>query len=71
MNEETIEFRLDQIDKKIDQLTELVTQTATQEVRIKTLENRMDKNIDRWLSPLVSAGVSGIVAFIFFKVGLK
>jgi hypothetical protein len=38
---------------------------------LNELKDSNKKNIDRWLSPLVSAIVSGLVAFIFFKVGLK
>lgn len=78
MNDETIQFRFDQIDKKLDVLTELVTQTATQDLRIKNCEDTIreiqtqKKNTtNMWLSPLVSAVISGIVAFIFLKVGLK
>lgn len=85
MNEETIEYRLAQIEKKVDTITDLLLQTQAQEIRLvaaekaitdlKTeLENAQknkSKNIDRWLSPLISAIVSGLVAFIFVKVGLK
>ena len=78
MNEETIEYRLDQIEKKLDTVTELLKQTTEQEIRIANVENSVrelknsKKNAtDRWLNPLVAAVVSGIVAFIFFKVGLK
>ena len=75
---EQVERKLDQVEKKLDKVTDLLLQTAEQEQRIKNLEaaiNEMKdsntKNIDRWLSPLVSAIVSGVVAFIFVKVGLK
>ena len=78
MNEETIEYRLDQIDKKLDSVTELLKQTTEQEIRIANVESAVrelkssKKNAtDRWLNPLVAAVVSGIVAFVFFKVGLK
>lgn len=78
MNDETIQFRFDQIDKKLDVLTELVTQTATQDLRIKNCEdsireiqNQKKNTTSLWLNPLVSAMISGIVAFIFVKVGLK
>lgn len=70
-NEETIEFRLDQIEKKLDTVTDLLLQTSNQEVRLSNLEKKIEKNVDRWLNPLVSAVVSGIVAFIFVKVGLR
>lgn len=78
MNEQTIEYRLDQIDKKLDVVTDLLVKTNTQELRIQslegkvtTIENGKGKSLDRWLNPLVSAVVSGIVAFIFIKVGMK
>ena len=78
MNDETIQLRFDQIDKKLDVLTELVTQTATQDLRIKICEdsirdiqNQKKNTTDKWLNPLISAIVSGFVAFVFFKVGLK
>ena len=85
MNEETIDYRLDQIEKKLDTVTEILLQTQAQELRITALEKGMgdlkqniekmtdskNRNIDRWLNPLISAFVSGLVAFIFVKVGLK
>ena len=78
MNEETIVFRLEQIEKKIDALIDVQMQTKEQEVRLSNLESdvkeiktQTTKRIDRWLSPLVSAIVSGFVAFIFIKIGLK
>lgn len=85
MNEETIDYRLDQIEKKLDTVTEILLQTQAQELRITVLEKGMgdlkkniekmtdskNRNIDRWLNPLISAFVSGLVAFIFVKVGLK
>lgn len=78
MNEETIEYRLEQIEKKLDTVTDLLLQTQAQEIRlsnaekaIKDLNDSRKKNVQMWLSPLISALVSGIVAFIFIKVGLK
>lgn len=75
---EQVEKKLDQVERKLDKVTDLLLQTAEQEQRIKTLEQTINemkdsnkKNVDRWLSPLISAIVSGIVAFIFIKVGLK
>ena len=75
---EQVEKKLDQVEKKLDKVTDLLLQTAEQEQRIKTLEQAIKdmkdsnkKNIDRWLTPLVAAIVSGFVAFIFVKVGLK
>ena len=75
---EQVEKKLDQVEKKLDKVTDLLLQTAEQEQRIKTLETAINeikdskkKNIDRWLSPLISALVSGLVAYILVKVGLK
>ena len=85
MNDETIEYRLTQIEKKLDTVTDLLLQTQAQEMRISTLEkqnidlkneieqmkNIKTKNIDRWLNPLISAAISVLVAFIAIKIGLK
>lgn len=85
MNEETIDFRLNQIEKKLDQVTDLLLQTQAQELRLSTaekgitdlnnalkaIEEKKQKNISMWLSPLISAIISGIVAYIFVKLGLK
>ena len=78
MNEETIEYRLDQIEKKLDTVMELVKQTTEQEIRISNIESAVrdlkssKKNAtERWLNPFVAAVVSGLIAFIFLKVGLK
>lgn len=85
MNEETIDYRLTQIEKKLDTVTDLLLQTQAQELRISTLEkqnkdlkdeieqmkNQKSKNIDRWLNPLIATVVSAVVAFILVKVGLK
>jgi TolA-binding protein len=75
---EQVEKKLDQVEKKLDKVTDLLLQTAEQEQRIKALEQAIKemkdsnrKNIDRWLSPLISAVVSGLVAFVLLKVGLK
>ena len=78
MNEETIEYRLTQIEQKLDQVTNLLLQTQAQEIRLSTVEkavselrNASRQNIDRWVNPLISAVVSGLIAFIFLKVGMK
>lgn len=93
MNEETIDYRLNQIEKKLDTVTDILLQTQAQELRISTLEKgivelktnlndfiqktekQKSKNIDRWLTPLISTFVSvlvsGFLAFILVKVGLK
>lgn len=78
MNEETIEYRLTQIEKKLDTVTDLLLQTQAQEIRlsnaekaIRELNEKKDKNIQMWLTPLISAIISGIVAFVFVKIGMK
>ena len=78
MTEETIEYRLTQIEKKLDTVTDLLLQTQAQEIRlsnaekaIRELNEKKDKNIQMWLTPLISAIISGIVAFVFVKIGLK
>lgn len=85
MNEETIDFRLTQIEKKLDTVTDLLLQTQAQEMRIATLEKQnidlkgeiedikkqKAKNTERWLNPLISTVISVIVAFIAIKIGLK
>lgn len=78
MTEETIEYRLTQIEKKLDTVTDLLLQTQAQEIRlsnaekaIRELNEKKDKNVQMWLTPLISAIISGIVAFVFVKIGLK
>lgn len=71
MNEETIEYRLTQIEAKLDQVTNLLLQTQQQELRLSALEKKIDKSVDRWLNPLVAAVVSGLVAFILVKLGVN
>ena len=85
MHEETIDFRLTQIEKKLDTVTDLLLKTQAQEMRITTLEKQnvdlkseienmktqKSKNTDRWLNPLISTIVSVIVAFVAIKIGLK
>lgn len=71
MDNETIEYRLNQIEEKLDTVTDLLLTTNNQETRLSILEKRMNANIDRWLNPLVSAIIAGVVSFILIKVGLK
>lgn len=73
-----IDYRLTQIESKLDQVTNLLLQTQAQEIRLSTVEKALSElknanrqNIDRWLNPIVSAVISGLIAFIFLKVGLK
>ena len=38
---------------------------------IENIKTQKSKNIDRWLNPLISAGISILVAFVAIKIGLK
>ena len=76
--ESLVEYRLTQIEQKIDQVLNLQLQQQALDFRmnaveacIKDLKNSQKKNIERWLNPLISAVVSGLVAFVLIKVGLK
>lgn len=76
--ESLVEYRLSQIEQKIDQVTGLLIQQQAQEFRLNTIEkelrdlkNNKKSNVDRWLNPLIAAVVSGMVAYIFVKVGMK
>ena len=76
--ESLVEYRLTQIEQKIDQVIQLQLQQQALDLRmdaventINELQNNQKKQTDRWLNPLVSAVVSGLVAYIFIKVGLK
>lgn len=69
---------LHRLSKKIDQVLNLQLQQQALDFRmnaveacIKDLKNNQKKNIERWLNPLISAVVSGLVAFVLIKVGLK
>lgn len=77
MNDETIEFRLGKIEEKLDTLIDLQMQTQAQEIRLSNLETEVKEMKDEatankrsWLNPLISAVVSGFVAFVFVKLGL-
>ena len=76
--ESLVEYRLSQIEQKLDQVLQLQLQQQaldfrmnTVEACIKDLKNNQKKNVERWLNPLIAAIVSGIVCFVFIKVGLK
>ena len=85
MESETIDFRLTQIEKKLDTVTDILLQTQAQEMRISTLEKQNKdlkdaidkmkeqkaKNTDRWLNPLIATVVSAAVALVLMKIGLK
>lgn len=76
--DELIDYRLKQIELKLDQVTNLLLQAQAQEIRINNLENTVKeikserkKYTEIWLTPLISTLVSGLVAFILVKVGIK
>lgn len=85
MNEELVEKRLSDIEKKIDQIMEIINQTNLQEYRIKVLEKeimtikpeiiKLQKSPGdvalKWLG-IIGAGVATILlSFIAAKIGLK
>jgi hypothetical protein len=77
MNDETIDFRLGKIEEKLDTLIDIQMQTQAQEIRLSNLEGEVKEMKDEatankrsWLNPLISAVVSGFVAFVFVKIGL-
>lgn len=76
MDEQTIIYRLDQIDKSMAEIKGLVISNALQdkrltdiEVIIRDMRKEKEKNKDRWLTPLVSGVMSAIIAFVVAKVG--
>lgn len=80
-----IDSQINKIDKQIDKLIELQTKTLEQEFRINQINESLDKvweKIDElynapnktWkyiLTCIISSVVSGLVAYIFVKLGLK
>ena len=75
MDEATIIYRLDQIDKGMAEIKGLVISNALQDKRLTDVEiiiqemrKQKDKNKDRWLTPLVSGIVSALVAFITARI---
>ena len=85
MNDELVEKRLSDIEKKLDKLMSLVEQTHLQEYRISALEENFGKLNDRinvlehkggTMATKILAWVAGgigtiLLSFIAFKVGLK
>lgn len=83
--DKNLENRLGTIEKKIDRLAELMTQTQLQEYRLSVVEKkqeetarqvmRLDKrNGDtaiRWLGVIVSGIMTVLISYIAIKVGLK
>lgn len=83
--DKNLENRLGTIEKKIDRLADLITQTQLQEYRLSVVEKkqeetarqvmRLDKrNGDtaiRWLGVIVSGIMTVLISYIAIKVGLK
>lgn len=80
-----LEKRLGTIEKKIDKLADLITQTQLQEYRLSVVEKKQEetarqvmkldkRNGDtaiRWLGVIVSGIMSVLIGYIAIKVGLK
>lgn len=68
MEDTELEKRLDKIDDKLDKLTEYTIKTAEQEVRIHTIEKQIAEirnNNKMWISPIISAVIAAVMAWIF------
>ncbi|WP_443097219.1 hypothetical protein [Treponema succinifaciens] len=80
-----LEKRLGTIEKKIDKLADLITQTQLQEYRLSVVEKKQEetarqvmkldkRNGDtaiRWLGVIVSGIMTVLISYIAIKVGLK
>lgn len=83
--DKVLENRLGTIEKKIDKLADLITQTQLQEYRLSVVENKLaetarqvtkldKRNGDtaiRWLGVIVSGIMTVLISYIAIKVGLK
>lgn len=80
-----LEKRLGTIEKKIDKLADLITQTQLQEYRLSVVEKKQEETarqvmkLDKrngdtaiqWLGVIVSGIMSVLIGYIAIKVGLK
>ncbi len=80
-----LEKRLGTIEKKIDKLADLITQTQLQEYRLSVVEKKQEETarqlmkIDkrngdtaiRWMGVIVSGIMTVFISYIAIKVGLK
>lgn len=80
-----LENRLGTIEKKIDKLADLITQTQLQEYRLSIVEKKLaetagqvmkldKRNGDtaiRWLGVIVSGIMTVLISYVAIKVGLK
>lgn len=83
--DKNLENRLGTIEKKIDRLADLITQTQLQEYRLSVVEKKQEetarqvmkldkRNGDtaiRWLGVIVSGIMTVLISYIAVKVGLK
>lgn len=83
--DKNLENRLGTIEKKIDRLADLITQTQLQEYRLSVVEKKQEetarqvmkldkRNGDtaiRWLGVIVSGIMTILISYIAIKVGLK
>lgn len=80
-----LESRLGTIEKKIDKLADLLTQTQLQEYRLSVVEKELGKTTEkvlkldkkngdtaiRWLGVIASGITTVLISYIAIKVGLK
>lgn len=80
-----LENRLGTIEKKIDKLADLITQTQLQEYRLSIVEKRLAETAEkvskldrrngdaavRWLGLIASGIMTVLISYIAVKVGLK
>nr|DAF87679.1 MAG TPA: hemolysin XhlA [Myoviridae sp. cttph48] len=83
--DEELENRLGTIEKKIDKLADLITQTQLQEYRLSVVEKKLAETAEkvlkldkrngdtaiRWLGIIVSGIMTVLISYIAVKVGLK
>lgn len=83
--DKVLDNRLGTIEKKIDKLADLITQTQLQEYRLSVVEKKLaeterqvmkldKRNGDtaiRWLGVIVSGIMTVLISYIAIKVGLK
>ena len=79
-----LENRLGAIEKKIDKLTDLITQTQLQEYRLSVVEKKLAETSEkvlqldntkgdaaiRWLGVIASGIITVLISYISIQVGL-
>lgn len=80
-----LENRLGTIEKKIDKLADLITQTQLQEYRLSIVEKKLAETAEKvskldrkngdvavkWLGVIASGIMTVLISYIAVKVGLK